>query len=367
MLYKIKHGVFSYKYNNKYYIYNLLYIIITILKVGVAKYSDIRRKDNNLYDVIGTYTIDSELTARYDIIGLKHAYQEALINKDLLEAKAVRDELCEHIYNLKNPVYDYLKLQYYLENNDLDSISYIANKQLHRNIFKEYVNLLHVFNKTSYSTCKSDGAMYRDEKMHSVIHGNKVIIIGPLSNYGDIDIDSDAVIISLNIKKEILHKLPKPVDVAYMSSSSQLANYSALYDDINIVSIYWLQAIKKYTGIHSHKVRLMRNPSYLISNRYVPNMLQNILYDIVLYKPSHIELHGFDGYSTPNKLYNSEYLNFYSIKNMSINIRKHDPISNFLFTKTILSNYSIETDSYGTIFQSDLKEYLTKLRQNMKL
>lgn len=365
MLYKIKHGAYSYKYNNKYYILNIVYKIITLLIVGIQKYSDINRKDKYLYDEMCSYKIDLALLTRNDIIGLRHKYQEALINKDLLEAYVVREELCQYVFNSKNPIYDYLKLQYYLENNEINKISNIVKKPLGKYIFSEYANLLHLFNNSSKSTLYPCGDMYRDELMLNMIHNQKVVILGPMTNYNSLVINSSDVVVSLNLTKDIMVNLPCSVDISYLKNCSKISSNKSLYDDCDLICIYRWQSVINYSGAFLQKIRLMRNPSYLISNRYVPNMLQNILYDVIMYEPAHVVIYGFDGYSTPNKLYNNEYKETFKVDKMANNIRKHDPISNFLFTKTLMSNYNIESDSFGAIFRSDVKNYLKRLEHNI--
>jgi len=95
-------------------------------------------------------------------------------------------------------------------------------------------------------------------------------------------------------------------------------------------------------------------------------MLQNILFDIMIYNPNKIFISGFNFYCS-KKMYNDSYQSirwyddiFYVRKSFAL----HDLISNFQFVKNIFDINLLSVDELGReILKLSVKDYIIRIKK----
>jgi hypothetical protein len=95
----------------------------------------------------------------------------------------------------------------------------------------------------------------------------------------------------------------------------------------------------------------------------VPQALQTILHDLSCFYPKEVKAFGFDLY-TSKKLYNNNYAT--PQHRILYDIARHDPISNFNYTKSLFESGFFKADNVLTIvLEMDISQYLIKIEKSL--
>ena len=213
-----------------------------------------------------------------------------------------------------------------------------------QNLIKFYNELHHIQNKNE----------------HDFFNNKKILIVGPLSNKNNYN-DYDTIIFIKSQSKKILKKLSnKNVIIYFNSHNIRNKNFINFYNDnYNEVNLF---KVKESVGLR--KTSLINKNPYLLSGG--PMMLQNILFDIMIYNPNKIFISGFNFYCS-KKMYNDSYQSirwyddiFYVRKSFAL----HDLISNFQFVKNIFDINLLSVDQLGCeILKLSVKDYIIRIKK----
>ena len=114
----------------------------------------------------------------------------------------------------------------------------------------------------------------------------------------------------------------------------------------------------------NYNTRIYHNLKNILLNKYGANNIQNIIYDLLIYRPKKIFLTGIT-FFIGKKLYKKNY--FPSGRGMSLTaqaIRTHEPFSNFLFIKNLWKREIIEVDKeVADILKLSESKFAIKLDQ----
>ena len=199
-----------------------------------------------------------------------------------------------------------------------------------------------------------------ETKEHDFFYNKKILIIGPLSKTNNYH-DYDTIIFIKSQPKKTLKKLTTKNVIIYFNShnirNKNFHNfYNDNYDEVNLFKVKESVGLSKTSSIN-------KNP-YLLSGG--PMMLQNILFDIMIYNPNKIFISGFNFYCS-KKMYNDSYQSlrwyddiFFVRKSFAL----HDLISNFQFVKNMFDINLLSVDELGSeILKLSVKDYIIRIKK----
>lgn len=280
----------------------------------------------------------------YQILVFLGLYEIALIFRNLYVEKCLLS---------KNQI---LKTRAQFELGVISSFSETKNRKFnilfsaYRKIIQNQ-NLIGFYNELNHIQNKNE---------HNFLNNKKILVVGPLSKKNNYN-DYDTVIFIKSQPKKILKKLTnKNVIIYFNSHNIRNKNLHNFYNDnFNEVNLF---KVKEVVGLS--KTSLINKNPYLLSGG--PMMLQNILFDIMIYNPNKIFISGFNFYCS-KKMYNDSYQSirwyddiFYVRKSFAL----HDLISNFLFVKNIFDINLLSVDELGSeILKLSVKDYIIRIKK----
>lgn len=212
---------------------------------------------------------------------------------------------------------------------------------------------------------------FNDYIFSNRIAGRRVAVIGPLFDIKDVDAKAELFefdyVVALNLNVNQLETSGIKFNASYYSIRHKLtdqAEIAELSHHLECISFYWQEGIDMLIDNNklsdSCLIRLMHNPSGVVRNDDVPNMLQNVLYDIAFMSPSAIKIYGFNAYLS-EKVYSENYETTEGERWAQFGMRIHDPISNFAFVSNFVKAGILSVDDHGKVFHMQIEDYLKKL------
>lgn len=210
-----------------------------------------------------------------------------------------------------------------------------------------------------------------DNMYSSSLRGKRIALIGPLIDYrkkefANMSADYDYVIV-LNLKLKQFKTSSFRIDATYYnicSKKEDIADIINLSKNLDCISFFWKKGVDVISkeGFSEHcMLRLMKNPRDLVHNSYVPNMLQNVVYDLVYLGPKSINLFGFNGYLSKS-IYADGYQDSLAKQSwVPFGMRIHEPFSNFSLIHNLLKAGVIRVDEIGEVFRMNINDYAAEL------
>lgn len=213
--------------------------------------------------------------------------------------------------------------------------------------------------------------------MLSLVQNKKVIVIGPapddrahtLEKLNEYDVS-----VSANYVSGISSKS----NISYYSGFVKKAGSENVIKSIKDLDLACIQSqylnLLKTNFKQNLKIRCFKADSILLMLMFKsePNLIQNIVFDLLKFKPKKIYLCGINFYTSKETYRNKSYTNFHSIekkrKPILETIRKvHDPFANFIFLKNFWTNGLIEvSENVEKIISLSEFEYAERLNDLSK-
>lgn len=204
-----------------------------------------------------------------------------------------------------------------------------------------------------------------DNVFAELISGKEISIIGPLFDIKSKTSKPSHNDFVITVNGTSTYNYPFKVNASYYSirhQESDIQDILLLTQSVDCISFFWelgSEIIKSKNYNRNCLVRTMRNPCNIVNNPYVPNMLQNILYDLVWHNARSIKIYGFNGYCS-EKYYQSGY-DVNDLGWAPFGMRCHEPFSNFAIVKNLINANMLVTDRIGDIFKLSTYNYAQKL------
>jgi hypothetical protein len=113
----------------------------------------------------------------------------------------------------------------------------------------------------------------------------------------------------------------------------------------------------------NYNTRVYHNVNNILLNRYGANNIQNIIYDLLIYRPKKILLTGINFY-IGRKLYKKNSVKRIRMPLIAQSLRAHEPFSNFLFIKNLWKREIIEVErDVADILKLSESKFAIKLDQ----
>lgn len=183
----------------------------------------------------------------------------------------------------------------------------------------------------------------------NLIKNRSIYIYGPSyilhKNNKNINITQESLGIFTTFKKYTDSKLKKKNKICYLNSFKINNLYNELKNNLNLfewivvknkVDYLKIKNIKKNTRISNNIISLFNSGSSM--------MVQNLIFDLLIHKPTKIYLTGIDFYvlgSSSNNLYKN-YDN--KLNNISESVREHEIFENRMLIKNIYKSNFIDID-----------------------
>ncbi len=214
--------------------------------------------------------------------------------------------------------------------------------------------------KKDFINFHKDLSIVRNDNDSKFFTNRKILVLGPLADYNTNIKDFDTVILIKSYPKKIINKYANKNLVIYFNSFNiRNGNFSKFYkENFDDISLF-----KTKDRVNCKKTSVINKNPFLPSGG--PMMLQNILFDILIFSPKRIFISGFNFYSS-KKIYNDIYQTsnwFTNVTNLRKNFALHDLIANFLFTKNLYKEKLFDCDELTkkVILQS-VKQYIVTLK-----
>lgn len=204
-----------------------------------------------------------------------------------------------------------------------------------------------------------------DNVFAELISGKEISIFGPLFDIKSITSKPSTNDFIITVNGLSTSSYPFKVNASYYNirhRENDIDDILLLTQNVDCVSFFWelgSQIIKSKIYNRNCLVRTMRNPCNIVNNPYVPNMLQNILYDLVWHNARLIKIYGFNGYCSA-KYYQPGYDDS-GLAWAPFGMRCHEPFSNFAIVKNLINANMVVTDRIGDIFKLSSCNYAQKL------
>jgi hypothetical protein len=200
----------------------------------------------------------------------------------------------------------------------------------------------------------------------NIICNSSIIVIGPAPKKRALRMQRGQIIVKTNeIKKQYKNKV-----ISYYNGGT-VEKYSA--DIEKVLPTLLFSCFKTKSSFYSlilkiwgknYNTRIYNNLKNILLNKYGASNIQNIIYDLLIYRPKKIFLTGITFFIS-KKLYKKNY--FRSGRGMSLtaqSIRTHEPFSNFLFIKNLWKRKIIEVDKeVADILKLSESKFAIKLDQ----
>ena len=204
-----------------------------------------------------------------------------------------------------------------------------------------------------------------DANFKKYIHGKTVAIVGPAFSNEETgkEIDSFDVVIRINFKEDTDFGVPslngQRIDITYYSFGiAKNLDPSILKGSLLSYVVALRTTDKSYLNDNVRE----RRYSPVLLNGY-PNMIQNVVYDVLLYTPAKVKVFNCDFYAGEAN-YDTSYLKSetnedkLTIKNLAL----HDQWSQVCFIRNIYLSKLIEVDdSCRNILEMECSEYFSLL------
>ena len=214
--------------------------------------------------------------------------------------------------------------------------------------------------KKDFINFYKDLSIIRNENDSKFFKNKKILVLGPLADYNLNIKDFDTIILIKSYPKKIINKYANKNIVVYFNSfnirnGNFLKFYNENFDDISL--------FKTKDKVNYKKTSIMNKNPFLPSGG--PMMLQNILFDILIFNPKNIFISGFNFYSS-KKIYNDIYQTsnwFTDIVHLRRCFALHDLIANFLFIKNLYKGKLFDCDELTKkAIQQSVNQYIVSLK-----
>ena len=227
-----------------------------------------------------------------------------------------------------------------------------------------------------------------DKKYFKIISRSNVIVSGPKTKIKNTQVKNKIIIafnlLLKNLNKNIISYYNTEIGNKVLNNNKMLK----ILDDLIYVCFKSSDTNELKKKFFSNKSFLKNKRIYykadnILLNNFGANSIQNIIYDLLIYRPKNIFLTGVTfylgnnlfkkSYTTSYFLLDSKYVKIFSDikgtkKNVLKALRLHDPFSNFSFIKNLwkrgIINVSSNVEKYLKISEID---YALKLDENFKV
>jgi len=214
--------------------------------------------------------------------------------------------------------------------------------------------------KKDFNNFYKDLSIIRNDNDSKFFKNRKILVLGPLADYNTNIKDFDTIILIKSYPKKIINKFTNKNIVIYFNSFNiRNGNFTKFYKE----NFHDISLFKTKDKVNYKKTSIINRNPFLPSGG--PMMLQNILFDILIFNPKNIFILGFNFYSS-KKIYNDIYQTsdwFTDIINLRKCFALHDVIANFLFVKNLYKEKLFDCDeSTKRAIQLSVKQYIISLK-----
>ena len=200
----------------------------------------------------------------------------------------------------------------------------------------------------------------------NIISNASIIVEGPAPKKRFFCMQRGQILVKTNEKK----KQYKNNVISYYNRSS-VVKYSRdiekvlptlLYSCFKTKSSFYFFMLKIWRKKYNN-IRVYHNLKNILLNKYGANNIQNVIYDLLIFRPKKILLTGINFY-IGIKLYKKNYVKSTRMPLIAQSLRTHEPFSNFLFIKNLWKREIIEVErQVADILKLSESKFAIKLDQ----
>jgi hypothetical protein len=339
--------------------------------------------DNNLRDF--NISIDrckkNFNNIKYNFFEFLIYYKYFLMYSDLVVAANLRKKIIQELYKelsfkkylFKIHLNSIIENIIYQEDSNFEKEILFFKKKFicEKDIFKQFYNFFLIINKkrTAQHTINRDDIEY-----FNLIKHKSISIVGP----ADLNYDNGETIDSFDLVVRPIYNANQSLNQNFYGKRTDISYYNFGFISQFPKKIKHASKILKFINLKVKDQKVYeKNKNYRIFKLIDPfyfngsgNSIPNIVFDLMFFSPRKIKIFnstlylGKSLYGKDFQIYNSRKLNR---EKLLYKIRIHDPLSQFIFLKTIWLKKLIFFDNFGSnVIKKTVNEYATEL-QNPEL
>lgn len=371
---KIFYNNESFKLLNKIPLYNNSRKVFNKIEIYRKKFSK-NLVNKKKIDLLIEEEIKEENFSKFDSFDLLLMYQILVSLNLLFSALTVRERAVN--VSLKYNGYSPYRLNYriksHIEKMEWESLKKLINKftfnrYIDKNLFNNAKKVLSIFNVENTFAIVAKNTIH-DDDYYKFLRNKTVAIVGPSPSTKCLgkEIDSYDVVIRPSFfgnhfleSEEIVGKKTNVSYYNYRKSSYFLEKKDQIMKKLDFACLK--RPLRNYENTRIRTPQL--NSTFLFGD---PNMIQIILYDVMLSNPKKVKLYLTNFYTSKQKYGYSYYemTNNNKFKMDSISMAMHDMISQFKFVQNLYSFKLIDADDMTkTVLKLSDRELISKLVNN---